>query len=299
MSPNALKIIRRLFAAGEWVSPALAGRVAFALFSRTPDPARATEGERRAVDKAAPFMHKARPVRLETGAGAVVAHDFAARPGRGNKGTVLVLHGWRSRTEYMRALIEGFLDTGYRVVSLDLPGHGASAGRHLTMVSAVDATSVAGRRFGPFAITVGHSFGGAVAANAAAGSVPGIPPLATEKLALIAAPAATPLVFATFGRHLGLGPRSQAAMEDGVRRISGRPLADYDGVGQLRAAGVPTLVVHAPDDREVSTRHAEIYASAGDHVDLCWAPGLGHRRILADPDVVKAVVAFAGEHQPA
>ena len=42
-------------------------------------------------------------------------------------------------------------------------------------------------------------------------------------------------------------------------------------------------------------REAEAYAAAGPHVRLRWAPGLGHRRILADAGVVADAVAFAGE----
>ena len=108
----------------------------------------------------------------------------------------------------MKALIEGFRDAGYRVVSLDLPGHGHSSGRRLTMVSAVDAVRVVGEWFGPFAAIVGHSFGGAVAVNAVAGSVKGIPPLAADRLVLIAAPSSMPALFQSFGRFINLGTRS-------------------------------------------------------------------------------------------
>ena len=87
---------------------------------------------------------------------------------------MLVIHGWASRTEYMKPLIESYRDAGYRVVALDLPGHGHSSGRRLTMLHALDAARVAGEWFGPFAAIVGHSFGGAVAANAVAGTVKGI-----------------------------------------------------------------------------------------------------------------------------
>ena len=72
-------------------------------------------------------------------------------------------------------------------------------------------------------------------------------------------------------------------MADQVRRIAGRPLDDFVGSRQLAETPVPTLVIHAPDDREVPPGHAELYAQAGDHVRLRWAPGLGHRRILSDP----------------
>ena len=46
-------------------------------------------------------------------------------------------HGWRSRTEHMRLLIEGFRAAGLRVIAIDLPGHGKSSGRRLHLANAV------------------------------------------------------------------------------------------------------------------------------------------------------------------
>jgi len=292
MASIGVKVIRRLFAAAEKVAPRLAGRVAFEVFCRTPNPRRLTDGERRAVDRAGQFMDEARHHRLTIAGQCVVVHEFRPRGGRNNAGSILVLHGWRSRTEYMKALIEAYRDQGFRVVSLDLPGHGASSGRRLTMVSAVRAASVVAEWFGPFAAVVGHSFGGAVAFNAVAGSIDGIAPVAASKLVLIAAPSSMPHLFRDFGRFLNLGPRTQSAVADEVRRIAGRPLDDFDGSQLLAATPVPTLVVHAPDDREVVAEHAELFALAGDHVRLHWAPGLGHRRILSDPAIVAESLAF-------
>ena len=297
MASFGLKVIRGVFAAGEHVAPRLAGRAAFELFCRTPSAKALGEGERRAVERAANFMTEARHHRLKTTTGCVMVHEFRPEPGRAVLGTVLVIHGWRSRTEYMHALIEGYRETGYKVVSLDLPGHGQSQGRRLTMVGAVDAARIAGEWFGPFAAVVGHSFGGAIAANAVVGSVKNIPPLAAERLVLIAAPSSLPAIFADFSRMLNIGRRSQAAMADRVERISGRPLHEFTGDRQLARTTLPTLVIHAPDDREVSADHARLYAGAGDHVRLYWADGLGHRRILADKGVVKRAVGFVTNHR--
>lgn len=293
MSSIAVKVIRGVFGAGERLAPGLVGRAAFELFCRTPSPRSMTEGERRAVTRAAGFMEGARHHRLKMRGFCMAAHEF--RPEGGWRGTVLVVHGWRSRTEYMRALIEGFRDAGFRVVSLDLPGHGASSGRRLTMVSAVDALRLAGEWFGPFAAAVGHSFGGAVAATATAGAVPGIAPLAADRLVLIAAPDSLPAVFDRFGSHLNVGPRSRSAVSRRVERLAGRPLADFVSSALLSRTPVPTLVVHAPDDREVPPASAEAYATAGAHVRLRWAPGLGHRRILSDADVVADAVRFVDD----
>ncbi|MER8481228.1 alpha/beta fold hydrolase [Mesorhizobium sp. M1322] len=297
MASFGLKVIRGVFAAAEHVAPRLTGRAAFELFCRTPNAKILSDGERRAVDRAAGFMAEARHHRLKTKNGCVMVHEFRPEPGRRAGGTVLVIHGWRSRTEYMRTLIEAYRDAGYKVVSLDLPGHGQSQGRRLTLVSAVEAARLTGEWFGPFVAVVGHSFGGAVAANAIVGSVKKIPPLAAERLVLIAAPSSLPAIFNDFSRMLSVGPRSQAAMADRVERIAGRPLHEFTGDRQLASTPVPTLVIHAPDDREVSADHARLYAGAGDHVRLYWADGLGHRRILADKGVVERAVGFVAEHR--
>jgi pimeloyl-ACP methyl ester carboxylesterase len=295
MASFGLKVIRGVFAAAEHVAPRLTGRAAFELFCRTPNAKVLSDGERRAVDRAAGFMAEARHHRLKTKNGCVMVHEFRPEPGRRAAGTVLVIHGWRSRTEYMRTLIEAYRDAGYKVVSLDLPGHGQSQGRRLTLVSAVEAARLTGEWFGPFVAVVGHSFGGAVAANAVVGSVKNIPPLAAERLVLIAAPSSLPAIFDDFSRMLSVGPRSQAAMADRVERIAGRPLHEFVGDRQLASTPVPTLIIHAPDDREVSPDSARMFAAAGDHVRVYWARGLGHRRILADPEVVSESVNFVAE----
>lgn len=297
MPSFVVKVIRSAFGIAEHVAPGLTGRAAFELFCRTPNPNSLSSGEQRAVDQAARFMADARRHRLTARSGVVMAFEFKPQAGTRTIGTVLLLHGWRSRTEYMKALIEGFREAGYRVISLDLPGHGHSSGRRLNMAIAVDATRVAADWFGPFAAVVGHSFGGAVALNAAVGSVQGIAPIPTTRLVLISAPSSMPALFDDFGRFLNLGPRSQVAVAAQVERVAGRPLEDYVGSVQLAMLPIPALVIHAPDDREVSADNAKAFAAAGEHVKLYWARGLGHRRILADPDVVSQAVGFVAERQ--
>lgn len=297
MASFPLKVIRSAFGVGEHVAPSLTGLVAFELFCRTPGTRSLSANERRAIADASSFMSEARHHRVKTRGDCVRVNEFRPAPGKERRGTVLVVHGWRSRTEYMRTLIEAYRDAGYKVVSLDLPGHGQSPGRRLTLVSAVEAARLTGEWFGPFVAVVGHSFGGAVAANAVVGSVKAIPPLAAGRLVLIAAPSSLPAIFNDFSRMLSVGPRSQAAMADRVERIAGRPLHEFTGDRQLASTPVPTLVIHAPDDREVSADHARLYAGAGDHVRLYWADGLGHRRILADKGVVERAVGFVAEHR--
>lgn len=292
MASMGIKLVRAAFSASERIASSLAGRVAFELFRHTANPESLTPGERRAVENAKDFMSGARHHRLTFDKNCVAVHEF--RPaGQGEPvGRVLVVHGWRSRTEFMRAPIEALVKAGYRVYSLDLPGHGASSGRTLDMKLAVQAVKTASDWFGPFFAMVGHSFGGAVAVNAAAGSVEGIAPVATARIVTIASPSVMGDVFAQFGDFVGLGKRSQAAMDAQVERIARRPLTEYRSGQQLARLPIETLVIHAHDDREVPPYHAELVAKAGNHVSLEWHDGLGHRRILSDASVIRSVVGF-------
>jgi pimeloyl-ACP methyl ester carboxylesterase len=299
MAPLQQKVIRALFSAGERVAPALAGRAAFELFMRTPDRGRQTEGEGKALERAAPLLAEARRHCLTTRRGRITAFEFRPREEARQRGSVLVLHGWASRTEHMKALIEALHGAGWRVVALDLPGHGASSGRRLNLAIAVEAVRLTAEWLGPFSAAVGHSFGGAIALNAAAGSVKGVPALPVDRLVLIAAPSSMPALFRDFGGFVGVGARSYRHLAGRVETVAGHPLDHYVGSRLLSGLSQPTLVIHAADDREVAAWHAEDHAAAGDHVRLEWMDGLGHRRILADPRVAARTVAFVGERNQA
>lgn len=284
-------LFRSAFALAEQIAPSLTGRAAFELFCRTPNPDRVSEREAAVLRAAAPFMAKARHHHLRTRDGYVVAHDFRSEAGR-DAPTVLVIHGWRSRTQHMRSIIETLNAEGFRVIALDLPGHGCSPGRRLNMATAVAAVRAAADWFGPFAAIVGHSFGGAVAVNAAVGSIRGIAPVRTQRLVLISAPSSMPALFEDFGRFLGLGTRTQMALASEVERVAGQPLEAYVGADQLRVLDIPTLAIHAPDDKEVPFENARQFEAAGGHVRLVRAPGRGHRRILADGEIAGSIADF-------
>ena len=73
MSSFGVKVIRTAFGLAEHVAPRLAGRVAFELFARTPDPEKMSPGEARAVERAAGFMAEARHHRIPSGRGCLAA----------------------------------------------------------------------------------------------------------------------------------------------------------------------------------------------------------------------------------
>jgi pimeloyl-ACP methyl ester carboxylesterase len=287
------QVTRLVLGQGGRLFPSLAGRAAFALFCRTENPAKPNAKEKAAIDRAAPLMAEARKHRLKLSSGCVTAHQFRAKGV--SRGRVLVIHGWRSRTDFMANMIVSMVTAGFDVVGLDLPGHGQSTGRQLNIKLGVEAVTQASQWLGPFDLVVGHSFGGAVAVNAAVGGIKGHAPVPFGRVAVIASPNSMPELFTGVGRYFGLRIAAQSAMENRIEDVAGYPLATFVLSEQMKRFDGEVLVLHAPDDREVSYEGALAMAKAGDHVTHIAFEGLGHRRIIADEKVFAALREFAGQ----
>ena len=210
---------------------------------------------------------------------------FVAEVGRG--APVLLVHGWGSRATRLHAIARAIADGGRRAVLVDLPGHGRSAGRTVSPPDAATALLRVGRALGPFDAVVGHSFGGAAAALALARGLP------AARLVMIASPSAYARVFDRVLDRVGLeGPARDRAVQELERRI-GQPLRDVDvEVVAPRLSDRPLLVAHDPADDEVpfedALRNARVWAGA----ELLRLDGAGHRAILEQPDLHRALLGF-------
>jgi pimeloyl-ACP methyl ester carboxylesterase len=296
MAQLGLQVIRQLVRAGSAIAPRLTGNL---MFERFCTPSRATglsDGERKASDQARE--------RLRDATIADVAYEGRGFPGgtirsyifattrTPSRGKVLLLHGWTARAIFMTAFVAPLTEAGFDVIVCDLPGHGDASGRKLHIPLAVAALQALHAETGPWYGIIGHSFGGAIAPALIGGMVEGYPELGIERLVLIAAPHSMPDLFQQFGSAVGLTRRSQHWFNANVKRLAGRELASFESLDVLRRVKIPTLTLHAPNDKEVSFASAEVLDSAGDHVTLKAMPGLGHRRILYAPATLAAATEF-------
>ena len=281
-------------------SPEKAGELAFFLFARTRSTKPQGEKEREALARAQARMAESETIRLLIPGSVIATHVF--RPASATTGgqRVLLVHGYRSRSDHMVTLADALVAAGHTVVCLDLPGHGASSGRTLHLGKAVEAIDAAWRQHGPFDAYVGHSFGGPSVLAAAVGAILHVPKRTPDRIVTIAAPSNLADVFRWAAELMGLAPATQAAFERQVLRATGRPLSEFRVDRLLHDVRIPMLVIHAEDDKEVAFSNAEAIAAAGPHVRLMKANGFGHRRIVAAAAVTEAVVDFlAGDTRKA
>ena len=67
--------------------------------------------------------------------------------------------------------------------------------------------------------------------------------------------------------------------------------------GAATAGASTVLVIHAEDDKEVPADHARRYGAVGPNVELHWANGLGHRRIVSAAPVIERITEFLWERR--
>jgi len=205
---------------------------------------------------------------------------------------VLLVHGWGGRGAQLLSFAPPLVERGFRVVLFDALGHGRSdpspLGWHqASFVDAARCMLEVERRVGRAAALIAHS-GGAIATGIALGLG-----LRVERAALVA-PMARPLRHASsfdtmFAVTPEVGRRWRALAADRARFT-------WDGIDLTTAPArhpVPrALVVHDQGDREVPFADGEAIADAWPGATFVPTQGLGHQRILRDPDVVARVASF-------
>jgi pimeloyl-ACP methyl ester carboxylesterase len=291
MSYQALKVIRPFVKIGSAIAPRMTGNAAFRLFCTPPKAGNIDEKQRKLAARAEARMAVSEQSRVPFEGGEVQIYLFRTVAVE-SRGTILLVHGWTGQAAFMSAFVEPLNTAGFDVLALDLPAHGKSSGKHLHIPLGVAALHAVRERFGPWYGIVAHSFGGAVATSFVAGAVEGFPAIWLHRMVLIATPSSMPALFRWFGEAVGLSERGHGYFNDNVLRLAGRKLDTFEGDDLLRAAKVKTLLVHAPDDKEVPFADAERLQKAGSFMQLQALPGLGHRRILYASATVAAVIAF-------
>jgi pimeloyl-ACP methyl ester carboxylesterase len=205
---------------------------------------------------------------------------------------VVLVHGWEHRATFWRAWVQPLLAAGYRVVALDGPAHGASAGHMATLTSFGGAVQAVLDVAGPVRAVVAHSFGAAAVAGLPV-RLPANAPL--PRLVLLSAPVSPREVARRFAELLRLPGTMVERFARHIREYTGREADSF----AIAAAG-PTLgaekvlLLHDEQDAIVPFVEGQQIAAAWPGAVLQPTQGLGHNRILRDADVVKTAVRFIG-----
>ena len=271
--PLSLRGLRLLFATLGRLFPRLMGRWAYSLWFRTRRFPESAAGKR--------IASKAQRSTLVVDDIPVAVYSWGTGP------IVLFIHGWSGRGSQVAAFSEPLIAAGYRVMSVDAPGHGETPGDRTNILECAAVVQAFNRHYGPVYAAITHSFGGMVLAYALNNG------MSVERVVCISAPAHVDYLLDSFAQTLSI---PDAVVADMHRRMEARFPAGYweniSTVVNVRELDVPALVIHDEVDHSVPWEQGKIIANAWPGAQFLKTSGLGHGRILRDKTVVKAAVDF-------
>ena len=203
---------------------------------------------------------------------------------------VLLTHGWWSHAGRFVAIANDVLARGFGVVAFDAPGHGQSSGWRASMPEFARTLRAVAESVGAIHAAIGHSLGGAATLFAASRG------LQVQRAVLIAAPANVGIWADRYRDALSLSPAVDAHMRRLLTRNLGVEWHELDLPEVVRGLHLPALLMHDRDDGDVSVESGRALAANWTSASLVETSGLGHRKILRDPEVIRRVGEFvAGE----
>ena len=277
--PLTLRIMRWYFSIVGRLLPGKAARKAYKLWFRTQR-----------------FNEPQRETRwLESATQEVIEHPYGPLSVSrwGEEGpTVLLIHGWNGRGSQMGAFAAPLVEAGYRVVTYDLPAHGRSPGNSTNVLKAIETLQTVAGIYGPIHGIVSHSFGGMVASLALTAG------LAVNRVVCIGTPGSLQGLFKHFVSFLAIPDATLVRLNQMIVRDFGTDIWNRISlINASRELTTPALIVHDEFDADVDWREAEAIANSWKGARFMKTSGLGHRRILRDPEVVAAVVRFMDEKE--
>jgi pimeloyl-ACP methyl ester carboxylesterase len=203
--------------------------------------------------------------------------------------TVLLVHGWASTVAQMGALVPPLVAAGFRVVGVDLPGHGASEGIETDIFELSRAVLAVADSVGGVDAVIAHSIGAPATVAAIDHG------LDVAAVVLVAPGTRLQDAFDVFIGRARIPEPVAAGVRSAIEDRFGTGV--WDDMRMERAAAslhLPALIVHDPADRQAPIEPVRAIAEAWADARLIEVDGLGHNRILGAPELIEAAVAFLG-----
>jgi pimeloyl-ACP methyl ester carboxylesterase len=263
--------------------------------------------EGHSLPAAATAAGRSRDLRIEVGAPAASLSVRILEPAGdasqpAARGTIFVLHGIRDSKRSMVGVGEAFRREGYRVVLVDLRGHGQSTGDWLSfgdregrdLKEVADALAAEGVLALPVGV-YGPSYGGAAALQMARRDprVRAVVTVATyTRMRDI-----VPLYSERVAPRWLLTTADVSAAMDRAGVLGDFDPSNADSVAAIASTTAEVLLIHGRADANIPWQHSEsLHDASRSHSRLLLLEGLDHRTIMSDATVARESVAWFDQY---
>lgn len=274
------RALRQTLHALDAVSPQSATRLATLLFMRP---------RRKRVTYVSRLPEGAQRIAIYHGISKLTAYSWGA----GDK-TILLVHGWESHIGRMLPLVMPLVSAGFRVVALDSPGHGQSPGMLTTMYDVGEAVYNAGVQLGPVHAIVANSFGAAATMTMLAREVD----IQPARLVLVSPMTHFEQHMDIYQRLLGIEGRLEANMRSVLQRRLPLSIERFDVAEAVTRVSSLALIIHDIHDPVIPVQAARHVADKWANAALIETSHLGHKKLIANANVQRAIVDFISGSDP-
>lgn len=204
----------------------------------------------------------------------------------GSGPVILLMHGWCSRGSHLMGFVKPLVAAGFSVALFDAPAHGHSSGACSSVMHAGRAALKLAEHLGDVHGVIAHSAGSLAALWAMTHG------LSVQRSVHVCGPTSLTTVVLEVARAHGLNEVQTLEFCAWAQRFMGVTLTDVDLAALSERLRHPGLIIHDGDDRVVAVEQSRALHVTWTRSTLIETRGLGHRRILSDPQVIERAVEF-------
>lgn len=200
---------------------------------------------------------------------------------------VLLVHGWGGHRAQLSAFAQALAAAGFRALSFDAPAHGDAIGEHTNGYQIAQVINAIVEKYGPPKALLAHSLGTMAATIALQHG------RKVEKLVFTGPMRRLHDAMGAFLEMHSLPEEVAGQVEAAMLDKFGEDVWEVTALDlQLPRLGIPTLIFHDKKDEVTPYVSSLALKRAYPAAELVTTEGLGHRRILRDPEVVGRAVEF-------
>ena len=206
---------------------------------------------------------------------------------------VLFVHGWGGRFTQFSALLDyceaqnpNFLEE-YTLIGFNALAHRGAQGKRTMMPEFGECIQQIQERYGTFHSIIAHSLG----SNAALYAQMEFGTTADHQI-LIAPPGLISGMVGLFCDAVGFNTKVHSRIITNLKKIHGDDFDSYSAPGLATRNTIPALVFHDRNDNDTPIAMGRPVGKNLTNGTFIETRGLGHRRILRDPEVLKQIYQF-------
>ncbi len=203
----------------------------------------------------------------------------------GDGPTVLVMHGWSSRTTQFIYFVDALVLAGFRVIGVDAPGHGYSEGSRSDVLQFGESILALVKQKGEIDYILGHSMGGSALVYAIGKG------LKAKKMGLIATPTVADDILEISRVRMNASVKTRDGLRKEIVKRYNRDLDNFTAAKMAEGLEMPaTLLIYDKNDDDVPAYHGKVVQKAIPGSELIYTENLGHTRILKDPKTIELIL---------